>query len=61
MFSLYDEAINTDRFIDFLQKVIESSDKKDLKHNTRNYMESLQKNSQEVANFFQYEAVKYVA
>lgn len=28
MFSLYDEAINTDRFIDFLQKAIDSSDKK---------------------------------
>ena len=28
MFSLYDEAINVDRFIDFLQKVIDSSDKK---------------------------------
>lgn len=28
MFSLYDESINVDRFIDFLQKVIDSSDKK---------------------------------
>jgi transposase len=28
MFSLYDESINIDRFIDFLQKVIDSSDKK---------------------------------
>mgnify|MGYP000010510613 CR=1 FL=1 len=28
MFSLYDESINVDRFIDFLQKVIHSSDKK---------------------------------
>ena len=28
MFALYDEAINTDRFIDFLQKVIDSSQKK---------------------------------
>jgi len=28
MFSLYDESINIDRFIDFLQKVINSSDKK---------------------------------
>ena len=28
MFSIYDEAINVDRFIDFLQKVIKSSDKK---------------------------------
>jgi len=28
MFALYDEAINTDHFIDFLQKVIDSSDKK---------------------------------
>ena len=124
MFSLYDEAINTDRFIDFLQKVIDSSDKKvyiildnlrvhhakvvkewakehkeqialfylpayspdlnpdeylnqdykrsankdqipsnrkELEHNTRNYMESLQKNPQKVANFFQHEAVKYAA
>lgn len=28
MFSLYDQSINIDRFIDFLQKVIDSSDKK---------------------------------
>lgn len=28
MFSLYDEAVNTDRFIDFLKKAIESSEKK---------------------------------
>lgn len=28
MFSLYDESINIDRFIDFLQKVVDSSDKK---------------------------------
>jgi len=28
MFSLYDESVNVDRFIDFLQKVIDSSDKK---------------------------------
>ncbi len=28
MFSLYDESINTDRFIDFLSKVIKSSNKK---------------------------------
>ena len=28
MFSLYDESINVDRFIDFLHKVIKSSDKK---------------------------------
>jgi len=28
VFSLYDESINVDRFIDFLQKVIKSSDKK---------------------------------
>ena len=28
MFSLYDESINVDRFIDFLQKVIKSSNKK---------------------------------
>ena len=28
MFSLYDESVNIERFIDFLQKVIDSSDKK---------------------------------
>jgi transposase len=28
MFSLYDESVNVDRFIDFLQKVIDSSDRK---------------------------------
>jgi len=28
MFALYDEAINTERFLDFLQKVIDSSDRK---------------------------------
>lgn len=124
MFALYDEAINTDRFIDFLQKVIDSSDKKvfmildnlrvhhakivkawaeehqdkialfylpayspdlnpdeylnqdykrsankeqiptnkkELEHNTRNYMESLQGNPEKVASFFQHKAVKYAA
>jgi len=124
MFSLYDEAINTDRFINFLQKVIDSSDKKvymildnlrvhhakivkewvedhkeqialfylpayspdlnpdeylnqdykrsankeqiptnkkELEHNTRNYMESLRENPTKVANFFKHEAVKYTA
>jgi hypothetical protein len=28
MFALYDESINVDRFIEFLQKVIDSSNKK---------------------------------
>ena len=28
MFALYDEAINTERFLDFLQRVVDSSDKK---------------------------------
>ena len=28
MFALYDEAINTERFLDFLQRVIDSSDRK---------------------------------
>ena len=28
MFALYDEAINAERFLDFLQRVIDSSDKK---------------------------------
>ena len=28
MFSLYDESVNVDRFIEFLQKVINSNDKK---------------------------------
>jgi len=28
MFALYDESINIDRFIDFMQKVIDSNDKK---------------------------------
>ncbi len=28
MFSLYDKSINVDRFIEFLQKVIDSSEKK---------------------------------
>jgi len=28
MFALYEEAINTDRFLDFLQKVIDSNDRK---------------------------------
>jgi transposase len=28
MFALYDESVNVEKFIDFLQKVIESSEKK---------------------------------
>jgi transposase len=124
MFALYDEAINAQRFIEFLQKVIDSSDKKvymildnlrvhhakivkswieehqerialfylpayspdlnpdeylnqdykrsansksipqnvkELERNTKAYMESLQNNTQKVANFFGHEAVKYAA
>jgi hypothetical protein len=30
MFSLYDESISVDRFIDFLEKVINLSDNKDI-------------------------------
>lgn len=124
MFALYDEAINTDRFIDFLQKAIDSSEKKiymildnlrvhhakivkawieehknhielfylpayspdlnpdeylnqdykrsanknqvpknkkELEENTLAYMDSLQTNTQKVANFFGHKAVKYAA
>ena len=32
---------------------------KELKENTQNYMENLQKNPQKIANFFQYPSVKY--
>jgi len=123
-FGIDDEAINAQRFIEFLQKVIDSSDKKvymilgnlrvhhakivkawieehqeqialfylpayspdlnpdeylnqdykrsansksipqnvkELEHNTKAYMESLQNNTQKVANFFGHEAVKYAA
>ena len=34
---------------------------KELKENTQNYMESLQKNPQEVANFFLHPSVKYAS
>ena len=124
MFALYDDSIATDNFIDFLEKVIKSNDKKvfmivdnlrvhhaklvkaweekhkdkiklfylppyspefnpdeylnqdyksnvhknglpknqkELKENTQNYMESLQKNPQKIANFFQHQSVKYAS
>ena len=124
MFALYDDSIATDNFIDFLEKVIKSNDKKvfmivdnlrvhhakkvkeweeenkdkiklfylppyspefnpdeylnqdyksnvhknglpknqkELKENTQNYMESLQKNPQKVANFFLHPSVKYAS
>ena len=124
MFALYDDSIATDNFIDFLEKVIKSNDKKvfmivdnlrvhhakkvkeweeenkdkiklfylppyspefnpdeylnqdyksnvhknglpknqkELKANTQNYMESLQKNPQKVANFFLHPSVKYAS
>jgi transposase len=32
---------------------------KELKENTQNYMENLQKNPQKIANFFQHPSVKY--
>lgn len=34
---------------------------KELKENTQNYMESLQKNPQKVANFFLHPSVKYAS
>ena len=34
---------------------------KELKANTQNYMESLQKNPQKVANFFLHPSVKYAS
>ena len=34
---------------------------KELKENTQNYMESLQKNPQKVANFFLHQSVKYAS
>ena len=124
MFALYDDSIATNNFIDFLEKVIKSNDKKvfmivdnlrvhhakkvkeweeenkdkiklfylppyspefnpdeylnqdyksnvhknglpknqkELKENTQNYMESLQKNPQKVANFFLHPSVKYAS
>lgn len=124
MFALYDESINVDRFIDFMQRVIDSNDKKvylivdnlrvhhaklvkawveehknqiaifylppyspefnpdeypnqdykrnankhpiplnqkELKENTLNHMNSLQKNPEKVANFFKHESVAYAA
>ena len=124
MFALYDDSIATDNFIDFLEKVIKSNDKKvfmivdnlrvhhaklvkaweekhkdkiklfylppyspefnpdeylnqdyksnvhknglpknqkELKANTQNYMENLQKNPQKIANFFQHQSVKYAS
>ena len=34
---------------------------KELKANTQNYMENLQKNPQKIANFFQHQSVKYAS
>ena len=34
---------------------------KELKENTQNYMENLQKNTQKIANFFQHQSVKYAS
>lgn len=124
MFALYDDSIATDNFIDFLERVIKSNEKKvfmivdnlrvhhakivktweekhkdkiklfylppyspefnpdeylnqdyksnvhknglpknqkELKENTQNYMENLQKNTQKIANFFQHQSVKYAS
>jgi len=124
MFALYDESINIERFIDFMQKVIDSSKKKvylivdnlgvhhaklvkawieehekqiaifylppyspeynpdeylnqdykrnankhriplnqkELRENTLSYMNTLQKDSHKVANFFQHPSIQYAA
>lgn len=124
MFALYENSMNVDNFIDFLEKVIKSSDKKiylivdnlrvhhskkvkeweelnknkiqiyylppyspefnpdeylnqdykrnanknnipknkeELKTNTQNYMENLQKNETKIANFFKHQSVLYAS
>ena len=124
MFALYDESINVERFIDFMQRVIDSNDKKvylivdnlrvhhaklvkawieehsdqiaiyylppyspefnpdeylnqdykrnankhhiplnlkELRANTLDHMNALQKDTQKVANFFQHSSVAYAA
>lgn len=124
MFALYDESINVDRFIDFMQKVVDSNDKKvylivdnlrvhhaklvkawieehkekiaifylppyspefnpdeylnqdykrnankhhiplnikELRSNTLDHMDALQKDRQKVANFFKHPSVAYAA
>jgi len=59
MFSLYDESINVDKFIDFLQKVINSSDKKvymivdNLKvHHAKLVKNWVEKNKKDIALFY---------
>ena len=63
MFALYDESINTDRFIDFLQKVIDSSNNKKVYMivDNLNYMNSLQNNPEKIMSFFKHPKVRYAA
>ena len=42
-------------------KMVCQKSKKELKANTQNYMESLQKKSTKIANFFQHQSVKYTS
>ena len=59
MFSLYDKSINVDRFIEFLQKVIDSSDKKvymivdNLRvHHAKLVTEWIEEHNNEIAIFY---------
>ena len=59
MFSLYDESINVDRFIDFLEKVIKSSNKKvymivdNLRvHHAKLVTKWIEENSDKIAIFY---------
>jgi len=59
MFSLYDESINVDRFIEFLQKVIDSSDKKvymivdNLRvHHAKLVKDWVEENNEKIALFY---------
>ncbi|TLT02318.1 transposase [Aliarcobacter cibarius] len=60
----YSPEFNPDEYLnqDYKSNVHKNSlpkNQKELKENTQNYMESLQKNPQKVANFFLHPSVKY--
>ena len=59
MFALYDESINVDRFIDFMQKVIDSNDKKvylivdNLRvHHAKRVSAWIEEHNQQIAIFY---------
>ena len=62
----YSPEFNPDEYLnqDYKSNVHKNGlpkNQKELKENTQNYMESLQKNPQKVANFFLHPSVKYAS